>query len=115
MKNSKSLQFNLVVRQILLLVLAIGVLIGINTMDQQQQIKKNVLKSTIIFANTLVSGIRHPMSVNNTDAIRHQMESIRTDIPDARYTCSMPTNTLSTPLETIRSAAPLPSCKCRRR
>ncbi len=83
MKNSRSLQFNLVVRQILLLVLAIGVLIGINTLDQRQQIKENMVKSTMMFADILVSGIRHPMSVNNTDAIKQQMANIRTNIPYA--------------------------------
>ncbi|MEA1921218.1 MAG: methyl-accepting chemotaxis protein [Pseudomonadota bacterium] len=82
MNTKRSLQFKITVSLIALLTLLIGLLITINTIDQQRALKNEAGHAATRLSQTIHNGIKGPMAVNDERTIKNLMHSISLEMDD---------------------------------
>jgi hypothetical protein len=78
--SRRGLQFKVTASLAILFVIVLTGLIVLNILAMRKHSILQVKESADIMADTLFNGIRKPMSINDTDTIRAQMEDIRKNI-----------------------------------
>ena len=82
MNTKRSLQFKITVSLITLLTLFIGLLITINTIDQQRALKNEAGHAATRLSQAIHNGIKGPMAVNDGRTIKNLMSSISGEMDD---------------------------------
>ena len=82
MNTKRSLQFKITVSLIILLTLLIGLLITINTIDQQRALKNEAGHAAARLSQAIHNGIKGPMAVNDERTITNLMSSINLEMDD---------------------------------